>query len=131
VRIRTDADWIEYCIDNKLEEVRDTWMVLPLIIGIFAAFIAVVLSGCSSFGWEWQTITLCGIACIIVGSPVVLSQIMAYPKMKAFLNQRRPLRRDMEPILRLYQDKAAFDALMTGAEKNESTRDEDFLNVKH
>ena len=118
-RIRTNADWIEFCIEIKLEDVRDYLMVRPLIVGTASGFAGVCLSGCSCFGWEYQTIACTVIGILVVCYSVCFSKI-SYARLSSFLEQRCSLRADMEPILAIYEDMAKFDELMRGKDNTDS-----------
>lgn len=120
-RIRTDADWIEYCIEHRMEDVIEKWMVAPLIIGIPSGFFAVVLSGCASFGWDNYVSAPFDIAAVVLAcSCMWFSKDISVDAFSKFFLTHPPLKVDYRAIMAIYEDQAQFDELVVGPSEKSS-----------
>lgn len=108
-RLRTDADWIDYCTDFDIGQVRDNWVVTPLVIGIICNVSAIVLSASLSAGngyFAIPALTILGIAGV---APLYFSTSVSVFVMQKYVD-KPAIDRGLEPVYLMYDERARFDA---------------------
>ena len=108
-RLRTDADWIDYCTDFDIGQVRDNWVVFPLVIGIICNVCAIVLSAALSAGNGYFAIPAVAILTIAGLAPIYFSSAVSVFVMNKYVD--KPIKdRGIERVYRMYDERAKFDA---------------------